>query len=143
MQDKHAIPFQHWSPKIGRSNPVTREAPDTLGEIVVAVEDLHQSITTLILTPLGSVPTEPQKGCDLEPYIDRPTDIAIPNISRAIWDALTIWEPRVSVQAVLVKEIAFAHLSAEIHWRPQGSVLEDLITTVPLRGPSTADRQVA
>lgn len=135
MQDKDAIPFQHWSLKIGRADPVSREAAPVLGEIVTAIDDLHQAIWTLILTPLGSVPTEPLKGCDLEPYIDRTLDIAIPNVTSAIWDALTIWEPRVSVQDIVVEPVAFAHLSCAVYWRPRESVLDDLIvTTIPVVG---------
>ena len=111
------------------------------GEIVWGVDDLHQAISSVILTPLGSVPTEPEKGCDLLPYIDRPLDIAVPNVTRVIWDALTIWEPRIVLQDVKVAEAAFGHLNAEIYWRPIESVLDDLrITEVSLNGQ--ADRRV-
>lgn len=144
MQDKATIPFQHWSPKVGRQDRLTGETAPFWGEIVASVDDLHQSITNLILTPLGDVPTEPEMGCDLLPYIDRPTDIAIPNMTRAIWDALTMWEPRIVLQDVRVFETAFAHLSAEVYWRPSTSVLDDLIVTqVSLSGQGGADQRVA
>ena len=84
MQDKSAIPFQHWSLKVGRQDRDTGRAVAPFGEIASAVDDLHQSITNIILTPLGAVPTEPEKGCDLFPWLDRARDEAIPNVGRAI-----------------------------------------------------------
>jgi hypothetical protein len=69
-------------------------------------------------------------------------DIAVPNITRAIWDALTMWEPRIVLQDIKVSEVAFGHLSAEVYWRPVESVLDDLrVTEVSLSGQS--DRRVA
>lgn len=144
MQDKATIPFQHWSLKVGRVDAVTREAKPFWGDIASAVDDLHQSISNLILTPLGAVPTEPEMGCDLIPYIDRTIEVAIPNITRAIWDALTMWEPRIVLQDVKVTETAYAHLSAQIYWRPAESVLDDLrVTQVALTDQTTSERRVA
>lgn len=133
MQDKYDIPFKHWSLKVGRADPQTGERRAFWGEIVAGLDDLTQSITNLILTPLGSVPTEPLKGCDLQPYIDRHPNIAIPQIQRAIWDAIAIWEPRVTVSVVRVYEAEYARLVAEVHWQPAAGVLDDQkILTVPL-----------
>lgn len=141
MQDKDAISFQHWTLKLGRAGATSEPIPPFWGEIASAIADLEQSITCLILTPLGSVPTEPDMGCDLMPWLDRPVDIAIPNITRAVWDAITAWEPRITLQEVHVFEVAFAHLTVEIHWRPVESVLDDLrVTRVPL---GQTNRQVA
>ncbi len=141
MQDKDDIPFRHWSLKVGRADAETREFPPFWGEIVVAMDDLRQSITNIILTPLGSVPTEPLKGCDLLPYLDRHPSIAIPQIKRVIWDAIATWEPRVTVSAVNVFEVGFAHLVAELHWYPAGGVLDDqevLKLALPSSGAAAA-----
>ena len=129
MQDRHVIPFQHWSLKVGREDRATGEAAARFGEIVTAVDDLHQSITNIILTPVGAVPTEPLKGCDLMPWLDRPREEAIPQIGRAIWDALDMWEPRIVLQDITVHEVAFAHLACDVYWRPVESVLDDLRVT--------------
>lgn len=129
MLDRQTIPFQHWSLKVGRADPVSLVTPSIFGEIVSAVDDLHQAIVNLILTPLGSVPTEPEKGCDLYPFIDRVAQEAIPNLTRVIWDALEVWEPRIVVDKVVVSEPAFAHFSCEVFWRPIESVLDDLLKT--------------
>jgi phage baseplate assembly protein W len=144
MQNKDTIPFEHWSLKVGRADPVTRIVAPFMGEIVSAVDDLHQSISNLILTPLGAVPTEPEKGCDVMPYIDRHADEAIPNVTRAIWDALLMWEPRIVVQDIKVTQAAYAHFECAIYWRPVESVLDDLIVTqVALKDQSKTDRRVA
>ena len=133
MLDRHQIPYAHWSVKVGRSDPETGIAPDVAGEIVVALDDVHQAIANLILTPKRSVPGNPEKGCDLTPYIDRHEAEAIPNITREIWDALAIWEHRVIVDSVFIIQTAFAHFVARISWHPIQSVLDDVqITEVAL-----------
>lgn len=144
MQHKDTIPFEHWSLKVGRVDPASGQVVPFYGRIVTAVDDLHQSISNLILTPLGSVPTEPEKGCDIQPHIDRPAEIAIPNVTIAVWDALTMWEPRIVLQEVRVEQIDVAHFSCSIFWRPVGSLLDDLrVTEVPLRATDSDNRQVA
>ncbi|MCH2165963.1 MAG: GPW/gp25 family protein [Marinovum sp.] len=140
MQDKDTIPYQHWSLKVGRADPRSREVPPFWGEIAAAVDDLHQAISNLLMTPKGSVPTEPELGCDILPYIDRSAEEAVPGITQAIWDAITIWEPRVLLQDVDVSEVEFAHFAARIFWRPTQAVMDDvLLTEVALK----ATRQVA
>lgn len=144
MQHKDTIPFEHWSHKVGRADPATGLTPPFYGEIVTAVDDLHQSISNLILTPIGSVPTEPEKGCDIQPYIDRHADIAIPNVTRVIWDGLTMWEPRIVLQEVKVEQVGVAHFACNVFWRPVESVLDDLRSTQVFVGtPSEAVRGAA
>lgn len=135
MQQITKIPYEHWSLKIGRSR-ADGSAPDVWGAVVTALDDLHQAITNLILTPLGSVPTEPEMGCDLTPYIDRHPDIAVPNLTRAIWEAIKIWEPRVALEDVRIAQVNEAHFAAQILWRPTAHVMGDLIKTgiADLRG---------
>lgn len=129
MIDKDTITHRHWSLKVGRSDPETGIARDSYGEIVTAVDDLSQSITNIVLTPKGSVPTEPEKGCDILGAIDRHPDIGIPYLTREIWDAISIWEKRVIVERVAVAMIAFAHFRTQVFWRPVQSVLDDIIMT--------------
>lgn len=143
MQARHKIPFDHWSLRVGRADPRTRNVAPFYGEIVTAVADLLQSITNIILTPLGTVPTEPEKGCDLAPFIDRHPDIAIPNLTRVIWDALAMWEPRIVVQEVKVFQTEFSHFACKVFWRPVESVLDDLRVAEVSLGGSSEDRRVA
>ncbi len=135
MIDKDTIPYRHWSLKVGRMDPETGQAPDVVGAIVFAIEDLNQSISNIVLTPKGSVPTEPEKGCDLLGAIDRHPNIGIPHLTREIWDALTIWEPRIVVQKITVAMVQFSHFTTQVFWRPIESVIDDIrVTEVTYRG---------
>lgn len=135
MIDKDTITHRHWSLKVGRADPETRVAPQTYGEIVVALADLSQSIANLVLTQKGSVPTEPEKGVDTLGAIDKHPDIGIPYLSREIWDAIAIWEKRVIVEKVTIGELTFAHFKALIYWRPAEGVLSELqVTEVTFNG---------
>lgn len=133
--DRHTIRHRHWSAKVSRRDPGTGEAPDTYGQIVTAVDDLDQAIVNLVLTPKGSVPTEPEKGVDWPGVIDRHPDVGIPMLTREIWDQLAIWEPRIVTDKVEVVQTAFAHFVTRVFWRPTASVLDDLrITEVSYDG---------
>lgn len=129
MIDRTQIPYANWSLRVGRADPKTGELRDTLGEIVFAIDDLDQSIANIILTPLGSVPINPLKGCDIMPYIDQIPDILIPNLTREIWDAITIWVKRVVLQKVEVVMVGTAHFAARVFWRPSERILDDLRVT--------------
>ena len=129
MIDKDKITHRHWSLKVARPDAATGVAASSYGEIVTAVDELSQSITNIVLTPKGSVPTEPEKGCDILGAIDKHPSIGIPYLTREIWDAITIWEPRVSVERVEVETIAFAHFRTKVFWRPVQSVLDDILMT--------------
>jgi phage baseplate assembly protein W len=126
MIDRRSIPFAHWSHKIGRIDPETGLAAPVDGKIVVALEDLEQSISTIVLTPKRSVPTNPLKGCDLAPYIDKHEAIAIPNMTREIWDALAVWEKRLVVDDVRIINVAFSHWVSRIFWHPVQTILDDI-----------------
>lgn len=115
-----AIPFAHWSMTVGRDG-------EAWGEIVTQIDDLNQGIANLLLTPVGSVPTEPEKGCDVLEVIDYPPEIAIPRLTVTIWDALLRWHPRIVVDSVQVTPIDEAHYRCPLFWRPAAFVANDFI----------------
>ncbi|MEC5291961.1 baseplate [Aurantimonas sp. C2-6-R+9] len=119
---RSAIPYAHWSMKVGRRAPAW-------GEIVDQIDDLDQGIANLIFTPKGSVPTEPEKGCDLLPWIDRPPAVAVPRLTVEIWEGLARWHPRITVREVSVAILGFAHYSVPVFWSPIASVIEDIRRT--------------
>ncbi len=130
MINRHEIPYQHWSLKVGRQAPfIDAPIPDVAGAIVFAVDDLHQSVTNIVLTRKGSVPTEPEKGVDYDGVIDKHPDVGIPLLTREIFDAIKIWEPRIVVDNVQVKMVDVARFSTQVFWRPVESVLDDLLLT--------------
>jgi len=119
-----AVQHLHWQHKISRG---TRNA--AWDQIVVGLEDIEQAIHIIVLTPKRSVPTEPDKFCDALDYLDRPPAVAIPNITREIWDALAKWEPRILIKGVQVVQVAFEHFQALISWHPVESVVDEILQT--------------
>ncbi|QCI65622.1 GPW/gp25 family protein [Phreatobacter stygius] len=121
--DRRSIPYHHWQPRIGRQAPA-------LGEIVTGLDDIEQSINTIVLTEKGSVPLQPEKCTRLMPYVDRRPDYAIPYITREIWDAITIWEPRVIVDRVTITREDFEHWRYPVFWRLRSDVAGEIRRTV-------------
>lgn len=127
MLDRRDIGYLHWQARLGRGR-LAGAAP--WGEIVHGLDDVEQSIMTIVLTEKGSVPGQPEKCCRLAPYIDRRPDVAIPNISREIFDAIAIWEPRVVVDRVAIARVDFAQWSFPVFWRLRADVTRELRRTV-------------
>jgi hypothetical protein len=127
MLDRRDIPFLHWQPRLARGQAAQGGG---LGEIVHGLDDVEQSILTIVLTEKGSVPGQPEKCCRLAPYIDRRPDVAIPNISREIFDAIAIWEPRVVVDRVAITRVDFAQWSFPVFWRLRADVTRELRRTL-------------
>ena len=99
-----------------------------LGEISAELDDLKQEITQCILTPKRSVPLNPEKGCDLEPYRDRPMNVRHLFVAAEVRDALKRDVPRIVVREVQI-EAAFSTLTIRVTWSPTEMVLEEFITT--------------
>lgn len=112
---------------------VGRDAP-AFGEIVSQLADLEQGIANLVFTPKGSVPTEPEKGCDLLPYMDRPPAVAIPNLLRELWDGLLLWHPRIAlrevkVEPVMATDAGLTRFRVPVFWFPKSGVVEEMLRT--------------
>lgn len=123
LVDRRTIRHLHWQPRVD----FTTRAD---GEFVVGLADLEQEIRSIILSPLGSVPLNPEKGCDLTPYVDRPPAVGIPAMTREIWRALTRWVVRITVTDVRVETVAFHHYRFPVFWRPVRSVSDEIKRTV-------------
>lgn len=122
MLDRATIRHVHWQLALGQAEPAG-------GGIVTGYSDIEQEMITIILTPIGSVPCNPLKGCDLVPYIDRPPAEALPLISREIWIAIARWVTRIEPQPVLTRAIGFAHFGITVPWRVKGDVAEEIRRT--------------
>ncbi len=101
-----------WSLKLG-----------ALGEVVEGVADVDQCIAIILTTPKGSDPLRPTFGADIWRYIDVPIDIARPAVVRELVDALTLWEPRITMVDVEVAPAldgtsqSGAHLEVTVTWQ--------------------------
>jgi phage baseplate assembly protein W len=100
-----------WSPRLGSP-----------GEIVADLKDIEQCIDIILHSSLRSVPTLPDFGCDILPWLDRPQDIAIPGIIRAVVEAIELWEPRVDIVKVLAEITAPGQVLITIVWRVKDGV---------------------
>ena len=124
MSERFHTSHLHWQLRVR----LGAEAP--WGEIAAGLDDLEQSIRTIALTPPGSVPLAPEKFCAALDYIDRPPAVAIPMISREIFDALSRFEPRIELAGpAQVEMLAPHHFRAVISWRPKADVLAEIVRT--------------
>lgn len=70
------------------------------GVIVQGLASIRQCIDIILRTRKKTDPFRPEFGSDISKYIDLPLSIAIPNIKRAIMEAIEIWEPRIKIVAI-------------------------------------------
>lgn len=101
-----------WSLKVGSP-----------GEIVTDLDDIEQCIDIILTTRKGSVPHQPLFGCDAWLWLDKPLQIARPNIIRECVDALTLWEPRIDVISVPVELVTIGHVAVTVEYRLKNSVV--------------------
>lgn len=121
MLDRNTITNAHWQMKRTADGPVW-------GEIAADLEDLAQEIRQCILTPKGSVPLNPQKGCDLDQYRDRPMNVRSLFVIAEVREALRLWVPRVQVHEI-THAASFASIALTVIWSPVETVLEDFQST--------------
>ena len=94
-----------------------------LGAVVQGLDDIDQCIAIILTTPPGSDPLRPTFGADLWRYIDNPITSAVPSIVREVSAAITMWEPRVTLESVNVIPVSEssaqsgAHLNVSVTWR--------------------------
>lgn len=112
-----SITATHWQPTLGNS-----------GEVVEGLRDIDQAIRIILSTPKGSDPHRPAFGCDLQLYLDWPTNRVTPHLVREAVDAIRQWEPRVSVVQVQI-QIHTAQITVRVKWRVAGEVPQ--LTEVP------------
>lgn len=97
-----------WSPAVG-----------DIGAIVEALEDVSQCIEIIVATPKGSDPHRPTFGCDAWQYLDRPVNIAGPQMIQAVIDAIEAWEPRAAITKV-VPSAEMEQVTLAIYWTLAG-----------------------
>jgi phage baseplate assembly protein W len=94
-----------------------------IGNVVQGLSDVNRCIRIILTTPKGSDPLRPTFGADVWRYIDAPINAAIPAIVREVTEAITRWEPRVTVVSIIATPVlggdtqAGAHLNIAVTWR--------------------------
>ena len=62
-----------------------------IGETVEGLEDLRQRIKLVLETPKGFDPHRPEFGSNIWRWLDKPLNIAMPNIIAEAYDAIEKW----------------------------------------------------
>jgi len=70
------------------------------GFIAEGLADVRQCLDILLRTYKGSDSLRAEFGCGIFQYIDQPVNVAIPNMKRAIIEAVAIWETRVKLVSI-------------------------------------------
>ncbi|HYG50495.1 MAG TPA: GPW/gp25 family protein [Flavobacteriales bacterium] len=101
---------------------------DTQGEVVTDIEDINQCIYIIITTIKGTDPLRPTFGCGVWEHVDKPANVAVPNMIREIAKAIAEFEPRAEVQKITF-ELAEANVIFTIYWT---SSFGNSVTAVPV-----------
>lgn len=89
------------------------------GEAVEGVDEIAQALRILLHTPPGSVPFDPEFGCDVLAWVDRlDAPGALPGIVRAISQAVARWEPRIKLRGVSLRRPSPGQAVATLTWVP-------------------------
>lgn len=84
-------------------------------EVVEGLSDIQQCIYIILATQKGTDPTRPNFGCGIYEYIDKPINIALPNMKREIAQAILSFEPRVKIIRIL-HTVEASRLTFKIEW---------------------------
>ena len=98
------INSSYWQPKY-----------QSIGEIVVDIDDINQCISTILTTRKGSVPHNPEFGSDIWMWIDAPIDEARPNIIKEAIESIEEWEQRVEISRVTV-DFNESNIILQLEW---------------------------
>ncbi|PKB88498.1 baseplate assembly protein [Ewingella americana] len=85
------------------------------GRAVTDVEHIQQSVSDILLTPLGSRLARRDYGSLLFELIDRPqNEVTRLQVMAASYTAISLWEPRITLNAITLETTIDGKLMAEI-----------------------------
>ena len=90
------------------------------GVVVEDLADIHQCILIILETVKGTDPLRPGFGCDIFKWIDKPVNVAIPNMIKEAALAINTWEPRVIVTKI-TPSIDVSTVTIRIEWETVSS----------------------
>jgi phage baseplate assembly protein W len=88
----------------------------TFGDVVQGLAEISQAIMVIVTTQRGSDPLRPDFGSDIYQYVDRPMNEAIPRMVKSAYDAINIWETRVTLTRVMPIISADGSVEFTIEW---------------------------
>ncbi len=104
----------------------------TPGDVVTNLEDLNQSILTILTTPQGSVPHHPDWFSDLANLIDKPVTTVRSTLTQKVLAAIERHESRVTALGVTITPFSddSSSLRVTVRWRVNLTELESETTAV-------------
>lgn len=112
MKTLNSITSSHWQPALNNE-----------GMVVEGLNDLDQSIKTILRTPLGSDPHRPTFGSKIADYIDWPVNQARPYIVRESVEAIQRWEPRISIVNIMIEHRS-EQLVIRVKWKAADGIAQ-------------------
>lgn len=89
------------------------------GEVVEGDEELAQSLSIVLTTPVASVPGRPGFGSKLDELLDAPLNEVAPKAVREVFRAVRDNEPRITVLGAVVQQLAAdGGIRLRVRWRP-------------------------
>ena len=108
-------------------SPVWTLSIDGGGAIAQGVDAIRQCIDIIVRTSKGSDPLRPLFGCDVLKWIDSPINVAIPNMKKAILEAISLWEPRVKISSIKHQLVNNSNLQFNIFYGLTDDSLQESI----------------
>ncbi|CAQ86370.1 MULTISPECIES: GPW/gp25 family protein [Photorhabdus] len=85
------------------------------GEAISDIAHVRQSVSDILLTPMGSRITRRQYGSLLSELIDAPQNPALRlQIMAACYTAIQRWEPRITLTAITINQGEAGHMTVDI-----------------------------
>ncbi len=103
-----------------------------IGQVVQALDDVHQCIKIIFSTIPGEDPFRPTFGCDLTSFLDKPINTVIPAIVATVTAEIATWEPRISVVSIDVTTSTQnpGKITVTINWKPNLGTINQESTTL-------------
>jgi phage baseplate assembly protein W len=94
-----------------------------IGNVVQGLADVNQCVGVILTTPKGSDPLRPTFAADLWQFIDYPINSLLAAVVREVTQALTLWEPRITIVSITAQPVidsavqSGAHLDVSVTWQ--------------------------
>jgi phage baseplate assembly protein W len=98
-----------------------------VGAIATGLEDIRQCIDFILRTIPGSDPLRPLFGSNVYRFMDAPVNSMVPNLKKEIFEALNLWEPRITVTSI-THEITLGQVAFNISYQVNDSSILDSLS---------------
>lgn len=94
-----------------------------IGNVVQGLADVNQCVGIILTTPKGSDPLRPTFATNLWQFIDYPINSLLAAVVREVTQALTLWEPRITLVSITAQPVidntaqSGAHLDVSVTWK--------------------------